>query len=197
MSSTKKRPAASSEPKEKKEKKEKSKKAAPKKEEDPDLFPVDDKAGDKEEVAAETKEKDPNAPPKKKRKVVRFNPHNPSDYLDLNRYWKNHESLRNGLLKAHANEAEAEEKGDKDAADIAAASVARYTGVLQRLESRRQDVIGQLKATADLLAYGTVAEPLITRLVGAFSSRPAPTADEVAAMDTTDSAPAAPVDASA
>jgi hypothetical protein len=120
-------------------------------------------------------------PAKKKRKVVRFNPHNPCDYLDLRRYWKNHESLRIGLLKAQAAEQTADEAGDKDKADEAAASVARYTGVLQRLESRRSDVMMQLKSIAELLTHGQLSDPLLSRLVPAFDPRPEAEKEEEAA----------------
>jgi hypothetical protein len=151
----------------------KTKKApAPKKEKKPKEEKKATASSDSGDGAADGAAASGDEPAKKKRKVVRFNPHNPCDYLDLKRYWKNHESLRIGLLKAQAAEQTADEAGDKDKADEAAASVARYTGVLQRLEGRRSDVMLQLKSVAELLTHGQLADPLLSRLVPAFDPRP-------------------------
>ena len=141
----------------------------------------------------------PGAAGGKKRNVVRFNPHKARDYLDLPRYWKHHESLQQGLNKAQAALEEAQDSGDAEKEEAASTSVVRYQRLLQRIESRRDDALAQLKVIADLFPHAGSAEPLLVKLVSAFADPPkseAPEADGAAAAAGADEG-AAPADADA
>jgi len=108
--------------------------------------------------------------PKKKRKVVRFDPHNPNSYLNLTHYWKHKEVLRTGLMKAESTKEDAEEKGDEEAIALAENSIKRYGAMYDRLQSRREEVVNQLTVASSLMAYGEVAVPLVESLLGSFGN---------------------------
>lgn len=210
MSSIKKRAADVAADKAEKPKKAAKKEVAPKKKAKKEAAPKDEprkkeereddneiasqgdaEEGDKKEGAEEKK-----APKKKgdgkKRQVIRFNPHGGRDYLDLPKYWKHHESLRNGLLKAQASVDEADKEGDAEASETASASVIRYQGLLRRLESRRADTVDQVKLASALLngPASSLAEPLITKILAAFA-QPDPAPKAAPAPDAAEEAPAA------
>lgn len=72
-------------------------------------------------------------------------------------------------MKAENTKAEAEEKGDEEAINLAENSIKRYAALYERLASRREEVIHQLKVAASLMSFGNVAVPLVEALLGSFS----------------------------
>jgi len=125
----------------------------------------------------ESKKKKPNGP---KRKVERFDPHTPHDYLNVIKYWKHMESLNQGLRKAQAVSAKAEDEGELEQMALAASQVNRYTLLIGRMEQRRQDTVQQLQVLAPLLPYGAIVEPLLTLLLAPFAGKPDPPAPPAA-----------------
>ena len=107
----------------------------------------------------------------KKRKIQRFNPHNVRDYLNINKYWKHHETLRTALIKAETTLAHEMRKEDvnKEQLELASQTVHRYTTLINRLESRHKNVLEQLDMSSKLMSLGPVCSPFTETLLEAFT----------------------------